>query len=55
MRRDHHRDEEAQLGQPRDVADLILLAVTQSPRGPHVGAAVYATSNPEIEMVRHWE
>ena len=55
MRRDHHRDEESQLGQPEDVADLILLAVTQSPKVHTPELPLYTTSSPEIEMIRHWE
>ena len=55
MRRDHHRDEVSQLGQPGDVADLILLAVTQSPKVHTPELPLYTTSSPEIEMIRHWE
>ncbi|MDE0229150.1 MAG: SDR family NAD(P)-dependent oxidoreductase, partial [Spirochaetaceae bacterium] len=55
MRRDHHRDDAARLGQPEDVADLILLAVTQSPQVHIPELPLYTTTNPELEMIRHWE
>ena len=55
MRRDNHRDDAARLGQPEDVADLILLAVTQSPQVHIPELPLYTTANPELEMIRHWE
>jgi len=55
MRREHHRDDAARLGQPEDVADLILLAVTQSPQVHIPELPLYTTANPELEMIRHWE
>ena len=55
MRRDNHRDDASRLGQPEDVADLILLAVTQSPNVHIPELPLYTTSNPELEMIRHWE
>ena len=54
MRRTYHRDEESQLGQPEDVADLIMLAVTQSPQVDTPELTLYTTSNPELEMLKHW-
>jgi 3-oxoacyl-[acyl-carrier protein] reductase len=55
MRRDHHRDELDQLGQPEDVADLVMLAVTQSPIVATHELTLHTTSNPELEMIPHWE
>ena len=55
LRRDNHRDDAARLGQPEDVADLILLAVTQSPKVHIPELPICTTANPEIEMIRHWE
>ena len=55
MRRDHHRDEDAKLGQPQDVADLVMLAVTQSPVVATYDLTLHTTSNPEVEMIPHWE
>ena len=55
MRRDNHRDDASRLGQPEDVADLILLAVTQSPQVHIPELPLYTTANPELEMIRHWE
>ena len=55
MRRDHHRDEGAKLGQPEDVADLVMLAVTQSAAVTTHDLALHTTSNPELEMLAHWE
>ena len=55
MRRDNHRDDASRLGQPEDVADLILLAVTQSPNVHIPELPLYTTANPELEMIRHWE
>ena len=48
-------DDAARLGQPEDVADLILLAVTQSPQVHIPELPLYTTANPELEMIRHWE
>ena len=55
MRRDHHRNEDIKLGQPDDVADLVMLAVTQSPAVSTHELTLHATSNPELEMLPHWE
>ena len=54
MRRDHHRDDLAKLGQPDDVADLIMLAVTQSPKVFTPVMSLYTSTNPELEMIKHW-
>ena len=37
-----------------DVADMIMLAVTQSPNAHTPVLSLYTTSNPEIEMIKHW-
>jgi NAD(P)-dependent dehydrogenase (short-subunit alcohol dehydrogenase family) len=50
MRRDNHEDELSKLAQPEDVADLILLAVKQSPQVHTPTLDLYTTSNPEISM-----
>ena len=50
MRRDNHEDELSKLAQPEDVADLILLAVKQSPQVHTPTLDLYTTSNPEINM-----
>ena len=50
MRRDNHEDELSKLAQPEDVADLILLAVTQPPQVHTPTLDLYTTSNPEISM-----
>lgn len=55
LRRDNHKDEESKLGRPEDVADLILLAVTQSSKVFTPVLSLHPVSNPEIEMLRHWE
>ena len=40
MRRDYHRDDLAKLAQPEDVADLTILAVTQSPKSRNLSLIV---------------
>ena len=50
MRRDNHEDDLSKLAQPEDVADLILLAVKQSPQVHTPTLDLYTTSNPEIRM-----
>ena len=54
MRRDNHKDDLSKLAQPEDVADMIMLAVTQSPNAHTPVLSLYTTSNPEIEMIKHW-
>ena len=54
MRRDNHKDNLSKLAQPEDVADMIMLAVTQSPNAHTPVLSLYTTSNPEIEMIKHW-
>ena len=54
MRRDNHKDDLAKLAQPEDVADMIMLAVTQSPNAHTPVLSLYTTTNPEIEMIKHW-
>jgi 3-oxoacyl-[acyl-carrier protein] reductase len=54
MRRDNHKDDLSKLAQPEDVADMIMLAVTQSPNVHTPVLSLYTTSNPEIEMIKHW-
>ena len=53
MRRDFHKDDLSKLAQPEDVADLVVLVITQSPK---VFTPVLSlTENPEIGMDEHWE
>ncbi len=54
MRRDNHKDDLSKLAQPEDVADMIMLAVTQSPNAHTPVLSLYTTTNPEIEMIKHW-
>ena len=54
MRRDNHKDNLSKLAQPEDVADMIMLAVTQSSNAHTPVLSLYTTSNPEIEMIKHW-
>ena len=54
MRRDNHKDDLSKLAQPEDVADMIMLVVTQSPNAHTPVLSLYTTSNPEIEMIKHW-
>ena len=42
----------SKLAQPEDVADLVMLVVTRSPK-IHT-PVLFLTENPEIEMIEHW-
>ncbi len=55
MRRDFHKDEPSKLAQPEDVADLVMLVVTQSPKVYTPVLSLYATDNPQVEIIEHWE
>lgn len=55
MRRDFHKDDLSKLAQPEDVADLVMLVVTQSPKVYTPVLSLYATENPQIEIVEHWK
>ena len=43
MRRDNHKDNLSKLAQPEDVADMIMLAVTQSPNAHTPVLSLYTT------------
>ena len=54
MRRDNHRDDMSKLAKPEDVADVIMLVVTQSSKIHIPVLSLYPTSHPEIEMIKNW-
>ena len=54
MRRGGHKDDLSKLARPEDVADLVMLVVTQSPKVYTPVVSLYATSHPEIELIDHW-
>ena len=55
LRRDFHKDDLSKLARPEDVADLVMLVVTQSPKVYTPVLSLYATENPQIEMIEHWK
>ncbi len=55
MRRDYHKDDSSKLARPEDVADLVMLVVTQSPKVYTPVLSLYATEHPQIEIIEHWK
>ena len=55
MRRDYHKDDLSLLAQPEDVADLVMLVVTQSPKVYTPVLSLYTMNRTEIEMIEHWK
>jgi len=54
MRRDFHKDDMSKLAKPEDVADLVMFVLNQSPKVYTPVLSLFATENPQLEMVEHW-